>query len=107
MSKVLALCVAGTVRSGGLVLAAKRRGLDAVQAGVDYNTPETIAYLTRWADVVFVAEPWMIDRVPKRDRRKCVDSGLGPDRWLNPLHPDLEPLCDRVINDWLMRPIGT
>ena len=79
------------------MLAAKRRGHDALQAGVDLNTPETIAMLASWADVILVAETAMSGRVPAEFAVKCVDSGLGADRWGNPLHPELGPLCDAVV----------
>lgn len=96
--KVLAVCQAGTVRSGALALAAKRHGgHDALAAGIDYNAPETLDMLARWADKILVAEQRFAAYLPLDQAHKVVDAALGPDRWHNPLHPELEPLCDAVV----------
>lgn len=95
--KILAICQAGTVRSGALVIEAKLRGHDALQAGIAFNPPPTLTMLANWADVILLAEPHMIGYVPTEHAGKCVDTGLGPDRWGNPLNPELRALASGVI----------
>lgn len=95
--KVLAICQAGTVRSGAIVLEAKLRGHDALQAGVLYTKPRTVAMLSRWANVIFVAEAAMAAIVPTKYQDKVRDAALGPDRWHTPVHPELRDLARAVL----------
>jgi len=95
--KVLSVCQAGTVRSGALTVAAKAAGHDALQAGVAFNPPSTLKMLTDWADVVLLAEPWIAAHLPPEAAPKLRDAGLGPDRWHNPLHPELMELATAAM----------
>lgn len=68
----------------------KDRGHDALQAGVGWNTPETVGKLCNWAELITVAEPWMADRVHPNYRDKVtLDFCVGPDRWGMAAHPEL------------------
>lgn len=94
---VLAVCQAGTVRSGALVVCAKQRGHDALAAGTAYTQPGTFALLCKWADRIVLAEYSMIAAIPQEFHDKVVDANLGPDRWHNPLHDELLALAMAVI----------
>lgn len=91
--KILSVCQAGTVRSGALTIVAKGMGHDALQAGIAFNPPATLKMLVDWADVVLLAEPWIAAHLPPEAEPKLRDTGLGPDRWQNPLHPELLQLA--------------
>jgi len=96
--KVLCVCQAGTVRSGALVLACKARGYDALQAGVSFNPLPTLTMLANWADVILLAQPEFAAFLPAGlPPGKVKDTGLGPDRWGNPLNPELLALADGAV----------
>ena len=90
--KILCLCSAGNSRSAGtrIVLTGRGKGYDVIAAGVDTNTPETIALLSSWADKILVAVHSMGGHVPGEHKHK-IDQVffLGEDVWGNPLHPEL------------------
>jgi len=62
-----------------------------------YTQPRTIRMLARWADVILVAEPHMAAIVPPRFAAKVRDTGIGPDRWNNPLAGELLELAEAAL----------
>lgn len=92
--KVLTICSAGAVRSVAMAHRLKHDyGIDAVPLGRDTNSPETIEKLSEWADRIIVMQPRYADGVPMKYVHKLVPAHLtdvGPDVWLNPLHPELQ-----------------
>jgi len=90
--KVLVLCQWGLVRSVAI-----RRiliddfGSDAIAAGIEKNTAETLSLLDAWADIVIVAAE-NLSQSPNfnlLNKDKLHILFLGEDIWQNPRHKDL------------------
>lgn len=94
--KVLVICSAGIVRSVAVTYHLKDAyGYDALAAGHDKNSQETIDFLSGWADRIIVTEPKYAVGILKRHVRKIVPvelTDIGPDRWGNPLDPSLQSI---------------
>ena len=92
--KILCLCSAGAKRSNYLAFVLKGYGHDALAAGVDLNTPDTVAFLSDWAERIVVAEPFMANKVPERNRPKIYQTVLlGPDIWPDHNPDELKQRC--------------
>ena len=98
--KILCLCEGGNVRSGQLSWWLKAAGHDALAAGVSWNTPETIAMLSAWAEIITVGEEHLAERVPEEHRHKItLDFVVGPDVWGVPVIPQLQDKYVPAIKD--------
>lgn len=88
--KILCVCEGGNVRSGQLAFFLKNIGHDAIAVGVVWNSPETVAYLAEWADLITVAEERLVEKLPEEQRSKVtLDFVVGPDRWGVPVIKEL------------------
>ena len=85
------VCLAGHLRNDG-----GRPVHDSIAASWRFNTPETITMLCAWAEFVVVMEPYMLEKIPQEYRSKSKVCDVGPDRYGQPLHPDLVVL----VSDW-------
>lgn len=85
--RFLCICQAGHSRSVALARALHARQYQAVAIGCQ-TSPDAIAPLAEWADMVFLID-CPLERIPAPLRGKCVDFYIGPDRWVNPYHPEL------------------
>ena len=45
--------------------------------------------LCGWAEMIVVMEPYMVNHIPPEHRAKTKVCDVGPDRYGQPLHPDL------------------
>ncbi len=95
--KILCVCRAGIVRSGALSMNLKQRFgyLDTLQAGVDFNSPETLSMLYAWADKIYIVEDVFWNNIPEEFKAKTELINIGPDVWGNCMNPELQ---SKVIN---------
>ena len=88
--KIVCICQGGNSRSVALAYLLKYHyKIDALACGWEKNTPETIAMLCEWADVVCILQKEFIQYVPEKYHSKVDVFDVGPDKWFNGLHPDL------------------
>ncbi len=89
--KILTLCSGGNNRSVATSWLLKDHGHDAIPAGLNYNSPETIKILCGWADVIILMDSSLLHLVPKnkatRDKLKIWH--VGPDVWNTNSAPEL------------------
>jgi len=87
--RILCLCAGGVVRSVTMAALLKVYWkLDALSAGF-MNTDGTVEYLLKWADHVYVMQPYMYEQVPEKYRYKTRVMDVGEDVWGMSQHPDL------------------
>jgi len=98
--KILTVCSAGTVRSVSLAHVLKYRyGVDALAAGHDGNSRETLDMLSDWADRIVVMQPQYAAGFPMRNAHKIITVDVGPDIWQNPLDPALLKKTLRIAKE--------
>lgn len=91
--RILCVCEGGFTRS--VCLAGHLRNNngtpwhDALAISWRFNTPETFERECGWAEMIVVMEPYMIEKIPAQYRSKVKTCDVGPDRYGQPLHPDL------------------
>ena len=97
------MCEGGLVRSHALVWILKtQHGQDAVACGWRWNSNETLEALARWADYVILMQEEFTLKLPDEVVRsmgakvRVVD--VGPDRWCNPLAPELHEFLNKVVD---------
>ena len=96
----LCICRAGSTRSVACANALKRRGQNAVAAGMDYNSPEPIGMLSHWADRIVLMYHWNPDFIPASERHKVRLLDVGRDIWQNPTHPNIVFIVGRAVDEW-------
>lgn len=101
--KFLTVCEGGNVRSVSLAFLLKNNGQDAVAASWRWNSPETLALLCEWADYVYVMQDEFKEKIPERFRDKVGIADVGPDRFGNPLHPELIQILSPWVAQWEAR----
>jgi hypothetical protein len=82
--KILCICSKGVIRSVATATELKKHGYDALAAGVDANSIETINMLCYWADKILLAMPEMETMLPAATAvRTKIDKNftLGFDVW--------------------------
>lgn len=95
----LCVCQYGHSRSVAMVRELHSRGLPAVACG--WATAGTgLHWLSQWADVIFVMQAEFSQYVPEPYRHKVVAMDVGPDRWVNPYHPELAALVKRLYGEF-------
>jgi hypothetical protein len=97
VKRVLTVCMDGNCRSVAVGWRLKHRGIAAVPVGWRFTTPEPMRMLAEWAERIIVVEPYMVEKVPVEFRSKVVQFPIGPDRWVDPKHPELWGIADRAI----------
>jgi hypothetical protein len=61
-----------------------------VAVAVGYQTSGgAIEHLAPWATHILIVDGNAWGSVPKEHAAKCVNMDVGPDRWVNPYHPEL------------------
>ena len=98
--KVLCICSAGNCRSVTTAGILKGRGYDALAAGVDANTPETINQLCDWADIILLATEVMIYQLPDKTEvhnKVKKEFIIGPDLWGVPFNPELTEIVKKEL----------
>src|SRR5664279_6414661 len=107
--KVLAVCAYGNVRSGCLSRQLKDWYFqDALAAGLVANTPATLTMLFDWADLILLTD---MSLDPKNyigsdvGKEKFHNFDVGPDRWGNPVDPELiQIMTDKIEASKLFPP---
>ena len=100
--KVVCICRGGQVRSVAArnVLADQHHFKKVLACGWEKNDRSTVKMLCDWSDVVLVvgsASLWNLD-VPSE---KTVKIDIGPDRWGDYRHPELQNILTTIIKGLL------
>lgn len=98
--KFLCICHAAHTRSVACATALKRRGQNAIAASWQYNSPEPMGTLSRWADRIVLMYHWKPDFIPAEERYKVRYLDVGRDIWGTPTAPDLVEIVGRAIDEW-------
>lgn len=93
--KALCICQYGHSRSVALTRVLHGRGTPAVAVGWG-TSGDAIGALSAWADRIVLLEPQFIAHVPSEHRGKALVYDVGPDRWVNPYHPELGAILLRM-----------
>jgi len=105
--KILTICSAGTVRSVAMAHCLKHNfDQDALPAGRDANSQQTLDMLSDWADVIILMQPKYGEGILKRHVHKVVPPALtdvGMDRWGNALDPELQSIVGEIAKDLVER----
>ncbi len=95
--KVLCLCRGGNSRSVGLGCTLKYVfGHDAVAAGFEGNSAETLEMLYNWADIIVAMREFFMEKVPEQYRDKLRFVEVNEDVYF---HPD--PILYKMCHDWV------
>lgn len=102
--KILCICQAGNCRSVALAWRLKdpEFNCDALACGAGITAPGTIDMLCNWAEVIVVMQPAFALVVPRIHASKVKTCDVGPDRWVNPSHPEIQ----RITYEWAKANIG-
>lgn len=101
--KILCCCYGGNSRSVSLAMLLKLNHgqRDVLAVGLGHTSEPTKRMLFDWADVVaVVGERSLFDLLPEDVRPKVVWVNIGPDRWFDPMHPDLTSRLLPVLDQW-------
>jgi predicted protein tyrosine phosphatase len=99
--KIAVFCQAGICRSAAMANVLKTQyGHDALNAGLGYNSEETIRMLGDWADRIVVMQKELLPLVPRELRSKTVVADVGPDIWKNSSDPDLVRRSALIASQW-------
>ena len=88
--KFLCLCRGGNVRSVCLAWHLKDRGHEAISAGFDYLSADTLSMLFNWADKIVVMQPEFSGLIPLELTHKVMICDVGEDRYGNPMNRELK-----------------
>lgn len=91
--RILTVCQGGACRSVALANVLKEAGHDALAVSHRYNSAPTILKLARWAERIVVMQPHMAKHVPAEHQEKVLVCDVGPDRWRNAMHDELQGIC--------------
>jgi hypothetical protein len=96
--RILCVCRGGASRSVGIRnVLAWGHGHDAIAAGFEGNTPETLKMLCDWAEIIVVARNNFIGTIDIDNRFKVRVCELGEDVYFNP-NSDLYEKCGNWVN---------
>lgn len=103
--KVLTVCNGGNVRSTMLAEVLKGQfGIDAINIGTYWTTPDTMHMLCQWADIIAPVEP-RAAQLPQPDLHywdnspiwqypeKIRIARIGPDAWGHEKFEELKAVC--------------
>lgn len=98
--KFLCVCEGGTVRSVSLAWVLKYEfNQDAIAASWLKNSQETLDLLAQWADKIVVLQPKFSSKFGSF-KEKLLTVDVGPDIWMNPLHPKLMEIVRKSAAGW-------
>ncbi len=100
--KFLCICAGGTVRSGALAWSLRYNfGQKRVfQASHDKSPQEDLDLLANWADYIIVLETQFAAKFMTKWKDKVRILDVGPDKWLNPLHKELQEIVSSAAQKW-------
>lgn len=101
--KFFTMCQGGNVRSVGLTYAIKHYGQQAIAAGWETASPDTIRMLCEWADYVMPMQAEFVKYIPKEFHGKVKVIDVGPDTYGYPNHPTLQNFFMRIVKEWSER----
>lgn len=90
---ILVLCQRGNVRSVTVATILKDYGMidDVIATGVETTTPETMAMLSEWADLIlFAGQPHLM---PTHHLEKTINLEIETDKWGQAMHPELATIA--------------
>lgn len=91
--RILCICRGGSSRSVGIRnVLAWMHGHDALAAGFEGNTPETLEMLFKWAEIIVCARDKFLKEIPEPYQHKVRICEVGRDVYFNP-NPDLYDKC--------------
>ena len=104
--RFLTVCLGGNVRSVGLAAVLKlQEGQEAIAVGALFTSPATFRLLISWAQYVVVMAEEVIGYLPpfvvQSRKLRLVD--VGPDRFGNPFHQELQDYFKPLVADWALR----
>jgi len=98
--KFLCVCEGGNVRSVGMAYTLKYNfGQEAVPVSYSKCSQETLDYFSKWADYIVVMQPHFADKF-MASKQKLLLLDIGHDRWMNPLHSELQEIVGSIAQDW-------
>jgi hypothetical protein len=99
--KFLCICQYGHSRSVALARRFHHRGIEAVACGAG-TAKSAIEPLANWAETICILDHGFGLVVPKQFLFKITEYFIvGPDRWSNPYHPELNDLLDMKVEAFL------
>lgn len=100
--KILCLCNQGNNRSVQFAHLLRYWRHDTLPAGTETNSPETLAMLCNWADVIITTDTTQI--VPDEYKSKVKLWDVGKDSYPRPFNDELNEIARDILNDnesWL------
>ena len=97
--KFLCICHYGHSRSVALARQLHGRQQTAIAIGFATSDPDSMYLLCKWADHVLVVDQNAKCRIPSEYIYKTRNFDVGPDRWVNPYHPELKELFSKLLLD--------
>jgi hypothetical protein len=100
--RFLCICQYGHSRSVALARVLHGMGYEAIPIG--YGTsPSSIDPLGEWADMILIVDrgAWFLVNSATQLKNKSHDFDVGPDRWVNPYHPELQTIFEAMVKERL------
>ena len=94
--KIVTICAGGQVRSVAAKAVLTEQGHDVLAVGALNNSKQTVEMLCAWADKIIVMDDALL--VAAAEPGKLSYLNVGPDRWGNPFHPELQSLVREKIH---------
>lgn len=98
--KFLCICQYGHSRSVALCRVLHGLGHSAVAIGAG-TSGDAIGSLAPWADKILTLQPGFGRIVPPDHFHKVIEFDVGPDRWVNPYHPELHAILSGMVKEKL------
>lgn len=98
--RFLCVCQYGHSRSVALARRLHSRHVPAIACGVATAGP-WLPSLLGWASHVLLLDDALRGAIPVEHAAKVVSFHVGPDRWVNPYHPELAALLEAMIDQRL------
>lgn len=95
-TRFLCVCQWGHSRSVAMVRALHAKGHSALATGVQ-SGGDAIPLLSQWADKIIVMQPHFAESILIQYRHKIEICDVGPDRWVNPYHPELGQIATDFV----------
>lgn len=88
--KILCTCAEGNNRAVTFAHIIKYvPGFETMTVGLEYNSPETLELMFRWADVIVVPDDTLLELIPDHHIGKIKFYDIGPDVYPRPHNPEL------------------
>ena len=100
--RVLCVCQYGHSRSVALARELHHRNVAAVACGVG-TAGSALDYLCDWATHICVLDDSLANMIGTRHHDRIVSMHVGPDRWVNPYHPELQAILRDLVEARMSR----